>query len=86
MYKSVLGTAVLIVHFLGPAFYQANSMPKAPCPFCAQEKDDASDKTLFQIDDLEKGQVHKEIPKDYFKFPPAGLEGDDAEMQGLRVR
>lgn len=75
----------LLTALSGPAFYQAKTMPRAPCPLCALEKEDSSDKTLFQIDDLDNGQLHSEVPKDYFTFPPTRLGDNDPGMQALRV-
>ena len=75
----------MLIVVSGPTFHPANTMPKAPCALCALEKEDSSDKKLFQIDDPNNAQLHGEVPKDYFKFPPARLGDNDPGMQALRV-
>ena len=60
-------------------------MPKALCPLCWAEREDSNDKILFQIDSFDKWRLHKDVPKEYFDFPPSRLEDDDPSMQALRV-
>lgn len=71
--------------FLGVPFHPDQQAPRAPCPFCAIETDDRSDKTLFYINGPANGEHDPNIPGGYFQTPPVDLGGSDPAFAALLV-
>ena len=60
-------------------------MPRAPCPYCTVVKNDRSEKALFFINGMSKGEYDSSIPEAYFHTPPVQLSGGDVGLEALRV-
>lgn len=69
----------------GAPFHSIHEVPRAPCPLCSIENDDHSDKALFFINGISKGQYDVNIPDVYFQMPPIQLSGGDPGLEALRV-
>ncbi|CAD6593676.1 MAG: hypothetical protein ASARMPREDX12_007428 [Alectoria sarmentosa] len=70
----------------GAPFHSLHEVPRAPCPLCSIEKNDHSDKALFFINGLSKGQYDGNIPDVYFQTPPIQLSGGDPGLEALRFQ
>ena len=69
----------------GAPFHSIHDVPRAPCPLCSMEKADHSNKALFFINGVSKGQYDESIPDAYFQTPPVQLSGGNPGLEALRV-
>lgn len=55
----------------GAPFHAEDEVPRAPCPLCKVEKNDPTEKSLFFVHGVAKGQYDEHIPEGYFETPPS---------------
>lgn len=56
----------------GAPFHAEKEVPRAPCPLCKIEKNDPTEKSLFFVHGVSKGEYDEHIPEGYFETPPSG--------------
>lgn len=67
-------------------FHPETIPPEAPCPFCCIKKGDDALKALFFMRGPSRADCDPAIPREYFKIPPAKLDGTGLDSEALRVR
>ena len=69
----------------GVPFHADHELPRAPCPLCTLEKNDRSEKALFFVNGIAKGDYDENIPKGYFQTPPDGDAAQRASQPPVNV-
>lgn len=85
-YALLVSTIVTLMEIVvGVPFHSDQQVPRAPCPLCTIEKNDASEKSLFFVNGTSKGEYDSNIPDAYFQTPPLEFIGGDTGFEALRV-
>lgn len=78
-------SVILTTELIGAPFHPDLRPPRAPCPLCAAEKGDQSEKSLFFIQGTSLGEYDSNIPAAYFQIPPPEFTNGSPGLEALRV-
>lgn len=69
----------------GVRFHADHEVPRAPCPLCTFEKNDRTERVLFFVNGIAKGDYDENIPEGYFQTPPEGDAAQRASWQPVNI-
>ncbi|KAF1921873.1 hypothetical protein BDU57DRAFT_463919 [Ampelomyces quisqualis] len=68
-----------------PPFHPEGQRPKAPCPTCVREKKDSEPRDLYSIRGFHRNEHDPMIPPAWFDAPPINFNGNEKDIEALRV-